>query len=126
MKKNIIYAVVATFMVGFLLSFSLINKNTVPKPPKLDLCNAGVTNLHIIRDSGGYITFGWDGVNSPDHYNYGGYYQGGGNFSGTAYSNTVTIQRNMGNTPGGRFGVTADCADGSTASTGASQNILYY
>jgi len=122
MKKNILYAVVATFMVGFLLSFSLINKNTVHNAAKLNSCGSGVTNLHIVSDNGTYITFGWDGVNSPDHYVYGGYYQGGGNFSGTAYSNTVTILRNMGNNPGGRFSVTAACADGTS---GGSQNMLY-
>ncbi len=126
MKKNIIYAVVATFVVGFLLSFSLINKNTVPKTTtKSNSCNAGLINLHVVSDNGTYITFGWDGGNSPARYVYGGYYQGGGNFSGTAYSNTVTIQRNMGNYPGGRFGVTAECADGSDSGTGVNQTILY-
>lgn len=125
MKKNIIYAVVATFMVGLLLSFSLINKNIVPKKTITNSCNASATNLHVVKDDGLYITFGWDGVNSPDHYNYGGYYQGGGNFSGNTYSNTVTIQRNMGNTPGGRFAITAYCADGSNSGTGVNQTILY-
>lgn len=119
MKKSLIYTVVVTCMVAFLLSFSTINKNNIFKVSKLNSCGSGVTNLRITRESGGYVTFAWDGVNAPDHYNYGGYYQSPpSNFSGTVYGNAVSIPEGS----GGRFSVLAVCADGTT---GGSENMLF-
>ncbi len=120
MKKNIFFAVVATCIVAFLFSFTLLTRNPIHKIRQLNSCGASATNLHIIRSGGGYITFGWDGVNSPDHYNYGGYYQSGGNsnYSGTAYGNEVTIEERT----GGRFSVAGTCADGTS---GGSVNMLF-
>jgi len=122
MKKNVFYAVVATCIVAFLFSFTLLNKNQIHKIYKSNSCGSGVTNLRVVSSNGSYITFGWDGVNSPDHYQYGGYYQGGGEFSGTAYGNQITIKESTGSYPGGRFGVTAICADGTS---GGSENMLF-
>ncbi len=118
MKKNIFFEVVATCIVAFLFSFTLLTRNPIHKTQQLNSCGASATNLHIIRSGGGYITFGWDGINSPDHYNYGGYYQSGGNFSGTAYGNEVTIAEGS----GGRSSVGATCADGTY---GGSVNMLF-
>jgi len=121
MKKNVFYAVVAMCIVAFLFSFTLLSKSHIHKTNKLNSCGADAINLHIASRSGGYITFGWDPVNSPDHYNYGGYYQSGGNFSGTTYVNSVTIRDNG----PGRFGLSAFCSDGSSGSPNGSPNILY-
>jgi hypothetical protein len=127
MKKNLIFSIMGCFLLISLLSFTPIKKNH-HKPAKAQpakfVCTAGVTNLTITSNSSsfGYVTFSWTGTGNVDHYILGGYYQGGGNISGTISSYSITIPNYSGNLLGGRFAVTAVCSDGTT---GTSQNIMF-
>ncbi|GGH10243.1 hypothetical protein [Mucilaginibacter phyllosphaerae] len=125
MKKNLIYSLIAGILLTGLLSFTIIkvNKKATPLPAKKTgnvkakkfACSCVITG---ISNSG--TTFTWTTNSQPvDHFNYGGYYQAGGTFSGSTYSPPVSISYKSG---GGRFSVTPICADGSS---GTSMNILF-
>ncbi|MDN3579843.1 hypothetical protein [Mucilaginibacter flavus] len=128
MKKNLIFSLLAVLFISGLLSFTLVKTHAKKAPiakarvaarvSKKATCSSVVSGL----TQTGSFSFSWSSSGSPNHYNYGGYYQAGGTFSGTTTSTSVTIPSNSGTPKGGRISVTPVCADGSL---GTPQNILF-
>lgn len=131
MKKHLIFSLFTVLAIVGLLSFTLFKGSPTTyggKPFLIDnklhnsfTCVAQVTNLHVISDVGGNITFGWSYTGSPASFNYGGYYQYGPpyTYSGNTTATQVTIPDHTSHGFGGRIGVLAICADGSSSGTTA-------
>ena len=124
MKRNIIAALLAGIVLVGIYSFTLVNttpKNAGHKPAKAFTCNAGVTNAHVVSYNGSSVTIEWTGVNTPHHYDYGGYYK----CSVTSINTTVTYGTQI-TIPyactGGTLVIRAYCGDGSL---GGYQNLVF-
>ena len=114
MKKSILATLLACFILVGIYSFTLIRtppKEGVTKPKKAFTCSAGVTGAHVISNDGWTVTIGWTGVNTPDHYDYGGYYKCSVPTIPTTvtYGTTITIPYAC---TGGTLVIRAFCADG--------------
>ena len=114
MKRNIILSAVLGLL--FVAIYTVTAVRPVPaKPPvkikskQLFTCNAGVTNAHPGSYPGSSVVITWSGVNSPDHYTYGGYYHTSGTFGNTVTYNTQCTIPCHG---GGTIVIKAYCADG--------------
>ncbi|MDB5090663.1 MAG: hypothetical protein JWR09_4657 [Mucilaginibacter sp.] len=125
MKKNIITSLIIGLVFAAIYSFTAIRiapKNSAVKPEKAFTCSAGVTGAHIISNNGGTVTIGWSGVNSPAHYDYGGYFHCAGGFGPTTTTSTqCTISTGPGEC-GGTLVIRAFCSDGTL---GGYQNIEF-
>jgi hypothetical protein len=119
MKKNLLFTLIAGVLLTGLLSFTLINKPHHKIAPKKAKCFSCSVAIQTLTHSGSSFTWTVPAGSVVDHYNYGGYYQAGGTFSGSTTSTSVTIAAKPG---GGRFSVTPICADGTA---GVGTNILF-
>jgi len=115
MKKSILATLLAGLILVCIYSFTLIHtppKKVAAKPKTAFACSAGVTNAHVISNDGWTVTIGWTGVNTPHHYDYGGYYKCSVPTIPTTvtYGTTITIPYAC---TGGTLVIRAYCADGS-------------
>jgi hypothetical protein len=114
MKKNILATLLAGLILVCIYSFTLIHippKKVVANPKKAFACSAGVTGAHVVSYGGGTVTIAWSGVNTPHHYDYGGYYQCSVPTINTTvtYGTTITIPYQC---TGGTLVIRAYCSDG--------------
>lgn len=138
MKSNLILSSILGLMFFGMLTSPMLNMNIKPAKHKIKMvqteatntgkapkcsCVAQVTDFTIVHDIGGYITFSWSYTGNPASFNYGGYYNPGGTF-GTVNTTSTTVTIPDNGVGGGRIGVLAICADGS--SSGTTHGVLWY
>jgi hypothetical protein len=127
MKRNLIYTLIAGFLVLGILSFTFIKEKPVVKKEvtkaikaKKTICDASILPLtasDVVWTPSG-ITITWHTTNNNyDHFNYGGY---GVVTPGTTWSNSKSY--GFGGVTS-RFGVLCACAGGGTS--GNTHGVLF-
>ena len=125
MKRNLIslltVGLIGICVYSFKTNTAMLKAEAAKVKPAY-VCNAGVTNLHVVSYQYGTVTIAWTGVNNPTYYTYGGYYMcsTGQGFGTSTTSTEVTFPMGPGGC-GGTVNVTGWCTSGS----GAGENITF-
>lgn len=134
MKRSLILALTLCVALVVTVSFTLIKRptpvkkahsKTAPAKKAVSNCTADMGTVTLVSISSSSFTVSWTHSGTPDHYNYGGYYNGSPFVafpSGSTYSTTLTLPRPS-SAYGFRIGIVCVCSDGTTV--GSTHGILY-
>ncbi|MDB5024934.1 MAG: hypothetical protein JWP78_2689 [Mucilaginibacter sp.] len=136
MKRNLVFSSMLGVLCFSMLSFSLIKKDHIltkhtvskNKTTKKSNCTASITGVTLVSVSGSSATITITYSGSPDHFQYGGYYNRVAYPAGsppitTTNLYTTTLVLPLGANCGARVWFQCVCSDGTAV--GATHGVLF-